>query len=198
MSIESAVVQSPATHFTTDMLDWVPWVEPVAEDELTDVQREAMVQPGRAKNAYFRLLARDPAILFARTKADLDIFYNTDGGLPRGERELAALAASRVNGCIYCASVHSRFAARFTKMPDDVQRLLDGGPEAEQGPRWRAIIDVAHAVTRTPSQLTAAHLEDLASLGMDGLAISDVIHGAAFFNWANRLMLSLGEPVVTS
>jgi len=21
-----------------------------------------------------------------------------------------------------------------------------------------------------------------------------VIHGAAFFNWANRLMLSLGEP----
>jgi hypothetical protein len=23
---------------------------------------------------------------------------------------------------------------------------------------------------------------------------SDVIHGAAFFNWAKRLMLSLGEP----
>ena len=26
------------------------------------------------------------------------------------------------------------------------------------------------------------------------LAIVDVIHAAAFFNWANRLMLSLGEP----
>lgn len=24
--------------------------------------------------------------------------------------------------------------------------------------------------------------------------IIDVINGAAFFNWANRLMLSLGEP----
>ena len=29
---------------------------------------------------------------------------------------------------------------------------------------------------------------------MDDLAIADVIHAAAFFNWANRLMLSLGEP----
>jgi alkylhydroperoxidase family enzyme len=30
--------------------------------------------------------------------------------------------------------------------------------------------------------------------GLDDLEIADVIHGAAFFNWANRLMLSLGEP----
>ena len=30
--------------------------------------------------------------------------------------------------------------------------------------------------------------------GLDDAAIADVIHGAAFFNWANRLMLSLGEP----
>jgi alkylhydroperoxidase family enzyme len=29
---------------------------------------------------------------------------------------------------------------------------------------------------------------------LDELEIADVIHGAAFFNWANRLMLSLGEP----
>ncbi|RIJ53636.1 alkylhydroperoxidase domain protein, partial [Clavibacter phaseoli] len=27
-------------------------------------------------------------------------------------------------------------------------------------------------------------------------AVVDVINGAAFFNWANRLMLSLGEPEV--
>jgi alkylhydroperoxidase family enzyme len=26
------------------------------------------------------------------------------------------------------------------------------------------------------------------------LEIVDVINGASFFNWANRLMLSLGEP----
>lgn len=36
----------------------------------------------------------------------------------------------------------------------------------------------------------------LRAVGLDTLAISDLIQGAAFFNWANRLMLSLGEPAV--
>lgn len=30
--------------------------------------------------------------------------------------------------------------------------------------------------------------------GLDDLAIADVIQAAPFFNWANRLMLSVGEP----
>ena len=33
---------------------------------------------------------------------------------------------------------------------------------------------------------------------LDDLAIADVIHAAAFFNWANRLMLSLGEPAAAA
>ena len=38
------------------------------------------------------------------------------------------------------------------------------------------------------------HVERLRRAGLDDLAIADVIHAASFFNWANRLMLSLGEP----
>jgi hypothetical protein len=34
----------------------------------------------------------------------------------------------------------------------------------------------------------------LRAAARDDLEIADVIHGAAFFNWANRLMLSLGVP----
>jgi alkylhydroperoxidase family enzyme len=40
------------------------------------------------------------------------------------------------------------------------------------------------------------HVERLRRAGLDDLAIADVIHAAAFFNWANRLMLSLGEPAL--
>ena len=38
------------------------------------------------------------------------------------------------------------------------------------------------------------HVEELRSVGLDDAEIVDVINSAAFFNWANRLMLSLGEP----
>ncbi|MFI7126876.1 alkylhydroperoxidase domain protein [Nonomuraea sp. NPDC050153] len=149
---------------------------------------------GAREVAYFLLLARDPAILQARTKTDNDIFYNADGGLPRAERELAATATSRRNGCVFCASVHARFAAHYSKRADDVDRLLDEGVNAPQDGEWQAIVDASVALAATPAEFTANHVAALRAAGLDDLAISDVIHAAAFFNWANRLMLSLGEP----
>lgn len=180
--------------FTQDRIGWRPWLTPLAEQELTDEHYEALVDKARAASPYFLLLARDPRILHARTQTDNDIFYNTDGGLPRAERELAATATSRRTGCVFCASVHARFASHYSKRPDDVQRLLDEGVDAPQDGRWRAVIDASRALAATPAEFGAEHIAALRATGLDDLAISDTIHAAAFFNWANRLMLSLGEP----
>jgi len=180
--------------FTRDMLDWLPWLEPLAESELTPRHMEGLVDAARAKSAYFRLLARDPDVLGARTRTDKDIFYNTDAGLPRAERELAATATSRLNGCIYCASVHARFAATYSKRVEDVDRLLAEGTSANLDERWNAIVAASVALTALPMTFGTAHIDRLRAAGLDELSIADVIQSAAFFNWANRLMLSLGEP----
>ena len=182
--------------FTRALLDWLPWLEPLMPEDLTERHMAALVDAVRAKSAYFRLLARDPDALRARTLTDKDIFYNPDAGLPRAERELAAAATSRFNGCIYCASVHSRFAATYSKREADVQRLLDDGVGVDLGERWNAIVAAAAALSATPLAFGPQHVERLRQAGLDNLAIADVIHAAAFFNWANRLMLSLGEPAV--
>lgn len=192
------VIRHQATHalnaFTQDQLGWEPWLEPKPVAELTEADYTALVDRARAASPYFRLLVRDPVVLGARTRADNDIFYNEDAGLPRPERELAAAATSRTNGCIFCASVHSRFAAKLSGRTEDVQRLLDEGVDAAQDERWTAVIHAAAALTATPSQLGPAHIAQLRDAGFDDQAIVDVIQSAAFFNWANRLMLSLGEP----
>ena len=182
--------------FTQRGLGWAPWAPPVPEDELTDVQRHALVEASRSSSPYFRLLARDPEALRARTLTDLDIFGNEAGGLPRWERELSAAAASRVNGCVFCASVHARAASRLSDRTDDVQRLLDEGVGARVDDRWDAIVDASAALTATPAAFGPEHVERLRAAGIDDAGIVDQIAGAAFFNWANRLMLSLGEPEV--
>lgn len=182
--------------FTPDQLDWLPWLEPLAENELTDRHMAGLVDASRAKSAYFRLLARDPDVLQARTRTDKDIFYNPNAGLPRAERELAATATSRSNGCIYCASVHARFAATYSKRPNDIQNLLDDGPATNLGERWNAITTASTALTTTPISFNPDHITQLQNAGLDDLAIIDLINAAAFFNWANRLMLSLGEPTI--
>lgn len=181
--------------FTREGVGWRPWLEPLAVDELTERHHEGLVDRGRASSDYFRLLARDPEILRARTLTDKDIFYNVAEGLPRADRELAAAAASRVNGCVFCASVHARFAAHFSGREEDVDRLLAEGVGADLGERWNAIVAAAAALTVTPIAFGPAHVERLRAAGLDDLEISDVVHGAAFFNWANRLMLTLGRAV---
>ncbi|MDL9978830.1 alkylhydroperoxidase domain protein [Microbacterium candidum] len=181
--------------FTRAEVGWLPWLEPLNPAELTDRHYAGLVDRGRAGSDYFRLLARDPEILRARTLVDKDIFYNTSEGLPRGDRELAAAAASRVNGCVFCASVHARFAAHFSGRAADVDTLLAEGVAADLGDRWNAITDAAAALTRTPIEFGSADIGRLRAEGLDDLEIADVVHAAAFFNWANRLMLSIGRPV---
>jgi alkylhydroperoxidase domain protein len=182
------------TAFTQDELGWLPWLEPFPAEELTERHWAGLVDASRAKSPYFLLLARDPDVLQARTKTDKDIFYNTSNGLPRAERELAATATSRHNGCIFCASVHSRFATQYSKRGVDVQRLLDEGVEVDIDRRWNAIITASGALTDTPITFDHRQVDALRAAGLEDLEIVDVINGAAFFNWANRLMLSLGEP----
>ncbi|MCF1469797.1 alkylhydroperoxidase domain protein [Agrobacterium vitis] len=191
--IEPKVENAPNV-FTQDQIGWTPWLEPLTESELTDRHYEALVDKARAKSPYFSLLVRDPDILEARTKTDKDIFYNTADGLPRAERELSATATSRYNGCIFCASVHSRFASHHSARKDDVQKLLDDGVGADLDERWNAIVSASVALTATPPVFAATHVERLRAAGLSDDEIYDVVHGAAFFNWANRLMLSLGEP----
>jgi alkylhydroperoxidase domain protein len=153
---------------------------------------------GRTGNsAYFRLLAHDPVVLTERTATDRGIFY-TQGGAPRAERELSAAATSRLNGCIYCASVHARLAAQLSKRTEDIDRLLrEGVAEGTHlglDARWQAVIDLAVALAPTPPRAETRHVERLRELGLSDLEILDVAQAAAFFAWANRLMLTLGEP----
>ncbi|QGF22482.1 alkylhydroperoxidase domain protein [Raineyella fluvialis] len=185
--------------FTQDQLGWVAWLEPRSAADLTEEQQAGLLQRSRAASPYFRLLAEDPPVLAARTHTDFDIFHSTEDGLRRGERELAAAVASRVNGCVFCASVHARFASHHSGRHDQVQRLLDEGPTAlidDDDPAWSAIAAAAVALSGTPAGLGAEHVAALRAAGLADLDIFDLVNATSFFAWANRLMLSLGEPEV--
>ena len=182
--------------FTRDQLEWIPWLTPLDMADATPAQVAAL-EGRRGNSPYFRLLALDADVLTERTATDLGIFY-THGGAPRAERELAAAATSRLNGCIYCASVHARLSAQLSKREDDVDRLLDRGVgpgvDLELDDRWQAVVDHAVALAKTPSAASAETVGRLRELGLSDLEILDVSQAAAFFSWANRLMLTLGEP----
>jgi len=181
--------------WTLDFLDWSPWVSTVDETGISPQRREEIdaVLAHRSGSPYYEALANDLESVRTRTVLFSDIF-ESKAGTPRADRELAATATSRVNGCVHCASVHARLFANLARKRELVQRLLDDGVDTNLPDRERAIVDVSVKLTGNPESLSADDLDTLRSQGFDDLGILDVIQSAAIFANANRLMLSLGEP----
>jgi len=182
--------------FTIDLLGWTPWMPQATATELPDGLREAVAAAVAEQkgNAYIDVLCNDFETWKIRHVVHRHVYTSTDPG-PTAWRELGATAASRINGCVFCASVHARMWAAAIGDRSLPIRFLEQGIDADLPPTERAIVDAAARLTTDPESLTAAHLEPLRAAGFDDVAILDILNYAAFFNNANRLMLSLGEPV---
>ncbi|MFN8442633.1 MAG: CMD domain protein [Caldilineaceae bacterium] len=182
--------------FTLDALGWNAWLDTVKLDDATPEQIAVLEEstPTAKTSPYYLLLVQDVEVLRARSRLYNAIMYGPRG-LARADRELAALAVSRINGCPYCASIHAQRFAQLTKQPEIVTRLWEEGIETPLEPRQRAIVDYAVKLTRQPSQMNEDDLNDLRTVEFSDWEILDLAHAAAMFAWANRLMQTLGEPV---
>jgi uncharacterized peroxidase-related enzyme len=186
-----------ATQFTIERLDWAPWIETVTEIGLSDEELAAVYEqaPNAKGSPYFATLALDLPALVERT----GLFNNTmrsPGGGSNAERELAATAVSRINGCVYCASVHAQRYVQYAKRPEVMDRLLEEGVDAPlSDAREQAIVDFSAKLTRNPAGLTSDDIKPLRVAGLTDLEIYDIAQSAAMFAWANRLMQTLGDAV---
>ncbi|WP_028035316.1 peroxidase-related enzyme [Chelativorans sp. J32] len=186
--------------FKVKALSWAPYIEPVSVETASEEQLAAMqVTPSNTKvSPYVRTLAHDPESYVARTKLFNAIMY-AKGGLDRAERELGALVASAVNRCVYCASVHARRYIELSGRSDVVEAIYLKGLDGPFEPRVQAIVDFCRSLSETPSRVTKDQAQALLDQGMSKAEIVDLIHAAAIFGWANRLMHTLGHstPVET-
>lgn len=181
--------------FTLDYLDWIPWVPLAFDTDISDERRSEIEVFVTGKNAsdYLLVLANDFDSLQARAYVHRHVYAGDDVS-QAGYRELGATTTSRINGCVFCASVHARHVANYLKDRALAQRFLDDGLDADLPQIERAIVDVCAKLTLDPESLSGADLEPLRSLGFADIDILDTLNYAAFFANANRLMLTLGEP----
>lgn len=183
--------------FTNETLDWKAWLDVVKVDTATPEQIEVleMSHPKAKESDYYLLLAHAPAILKQRSEAYNAIMY-APGGLARADRELGALTVSRVNGCVYCASVHAQRFEQLAKQNETVAQVFDDPYTAGTTERQKAIVQFSLRLTEMPEQIGPADIQALKDVGLDTAEIQDLLHATAIFAWANRLMLNLGEPVL--
>ncbi|MGP4021282.1 peroxidase-related enzyme [Saccharopolyspora sp. 5N708] len=167
----------PAPAEAFPVLRWVPWVEP---DE----------SAGADSSPLHQTLSHDPLVLAQRSALHDAIMA---GSLDRADRELAALAASLITGCEYCASVHGRRQVELSRDQVTSVALAKAGPAAVADPRQRAIVDAVGALSPTPAALDAADIRRLHAAGLSADDARDLIAVAAMFAWTNRLLMTLGN-----
>jgi uncharacterized peroxidase-related enzyme len=183
--------------FTVEQPRWSPYVVPVKLDEATQQQREAMkVTPSNKKvSDYVLTLAHDPESLAVRSPLFNAIMYGKDG-LSRAERELGAVGASIVNRCVYCASIHGGRFNQLTGRTDVIEVIFSEGEDAVLEENQQVIFDFAVKLSKTPSELTPTDFRTLGEIGLSDIEIVDLVLSASIFGWANRLMHTLGEPLL--
>jgi len=182
--------------YTSETLDWKAWLPVLDPTSATDEQNAVLdlSHPKARTSDFYLLLAHQPRVLSERSQAFNAIMY-APGGLSRAEREVASTVVSRVNGCVYCASVHAQRFEQLAKRNDVMAQIFTDPDTAGTNARERAIAQASAALTRAPGSFGAQHLQPLRDAGLSDLEILDALHAAALFAWANRLMLNLGEAV---
>ena len=182
--------------FTNATLGWKAWLDVVSLESATPEQIAVLEEshPKAKVSDYYLFLVHQPEVLKQRSVAFNAIMY-APGGMPRAERELGATVVSRMNGCVYCASVHAQRFEQLAKRTDAIIEVLNDPHTAGTSERERAIVQFSIALTSAPDAVSPADIQALKDVGLTELEILDLMHSVAIFAWANRLMLNLGEPV---
>ncbi|MFK3795532.1 MULTISPECIES: peroxidase-related enzyme [unclassified Pseudomonas] len=182
--------------FTNEVLGWKAWL-PTLDLETATPEQIAVLEeshPQAKTSDYYLTLGHHPDILRQRSQAFNAIMY-APGGLPRSERELASTVVSRINKCVYCASVHAQRFEQLAKRNDVIREIFADPATAGTSEREKAIVQFSIELTLAPAEIGTRHIQALREHGLNDGQILDLIHAISIFAWANRLMLNLGEPV---
>ena len=116
--------------------------------------------------------------------------------LSPGERELIAAYVSRRNGCEFCCSSHSAFAAaQLDAGMTAVDQTLASLDTAPVSAKLRALLRIAGAVQQSGRTVTPDLVDAARAEGASDIEIHDTVLIAAAFCMFNRYVDGLGTVV---
>ncbi len=117
----------------------------------------------------------------------------TRSELSRAQREMIAVAVSVANGCNYCRAHHEMALRHYVKEEEKIQAIVDYQKFSALNDQDAALCFFARHLTLNPQ----SHEEEdfsrtLKKAGFSDAAILDAVLVTAYFNFVNRIALSLG------
>ncbi len=162
-----------------------------ATGELKEIYEGLVISRGKIAEVH-KIQSLNPKSITDHMNLYMTIMFGKSP-LKRVQREMIGVVVSSANDCKYCQIHHIEAVNNFWKDDNRANRLKDDYRRAELNDIDNVLCDYAWKLTKNPGLANERIMvEPLKGLGIEDRAILDATLIIAYFNFVNRIVLSLG------
>ena len=175
--------------------EFMPRIEVIEHSEATGKLKE--IYDGLAKRRgkladVHKIQSLRPKSITAHMDLYMEIMYSRSE-LSRAERELIGTIVSITNGCKYCTKHHAEALNFYWKDDAKIEKLISEDYTKILSRKELALGEFSKHLTKHPEKHDSEDFTPkLRELGLSDAAILDAVLVTAYFNFVNRIVLSLG------
>lgn len=173
-------------------MSFIEIIEPEqAEGELKEIYEGLVRSRGKVAQVH-KIQSLNPESITAHMDLYMSIMFGKSP-LRRVHREMMAVVVSVANQCQYCTIHHLEAVQNYWKDDDRVRDLKNDYTTCQLSDKERALCDYAYKVTLAPHEANEAqYAANLRKAGFADREILDATLVISYFNFVNRMVLSLG------
>lgn len=170
-------------------------IEPeVADGELKSIYDDIKLSRGKIAEVH-KIQSLNPQTIVNHMDLYMTIMFGKSP-LKRVQREMIGVVVSKANNCKYCQLHHAEAVNHYWKDDEKTEQLSQDYTELELSETDRLLCEYAWELTKNPDiQTENKYFNPLRNLGVDDRAILDATLVIAYFNFVNRIVLSLGVGI---
>ena len=172
-------------------MSWIDEIDVAdADGQLQAIYAELVAKRGKVSNI-LKVHSLNPEAMQNHLDLYMTVMFG-QSGLSRAEREAIGVVVSAVNDCAYCVNHHAEALRRYIEDDEILEMLMSADGLETLEPRLSNIVRYAEKLTSAPAAMTETDLGELRAVGLDDRDILDVALVTAYFNFVNRVAMSLG------
>ena len=162
-----------------------------AEGRLKEIYEELEKTRGKLAEVH-KIQSLRPESIEKHMDLYMEIMYS-NSVLSRADREMIATVVSAANECTYCQNHHANALNNYWKDDEKVLQLRKDLEKVDLSQKEMSLCRFARHLTKNPGDHENRDFtEPLRSCGLDDKAILDTVLVTTYFNFVNRIVISLG------
>lgn len=162
-----------------------------AEGRLNEIYNQLVKSRGKLADVH-KIQSLRPESILAHMSLYMEIMYSRSE-LSRAEREMIGTVVSVANGCKYCTKHHAVALNHYWKNDVKIEKLISGNYCEILTPKEIVLCEFSMHLTVNPEHHEKNDFTlQLKREGLSDAAVLDVVLVTAYFNFVNRIVLSLG------